>query len=142
MRKVAAAAALVALSVLVGCGDDDEPLSKELAGYTDTGDGCAQVVTAISYADDVLRSLGQEQHQKFDDAVRSRLGSVNGTVALEVKDFPSKDELKQARTVGRLADRAAAPDVEDADRVQALREYRHEAAQLVIDCAAYLDEPN
>jgi len=130
-------AALLAVS---GCsGDDEAPLAKELSGYTDPGDGCAQVMSAISYADDSLKALGQERYQTFDEVVRSRLAAVAGTIALEVRDFPDDDVLEQARTVAEIAERAAAAATKPADRVGALREYRREAAQLVIDCGPYVD---
>jgi hypothetical protein len=138
IRTALLAAVLVALTA--GCsGDDEGPLAEELSGYTDPGDGCAQVMSAISYADDVLKSAGQEQYQTFDEVVRSRLAAVDGTIALEVRDFPSDDVLDQAREVGKIADRAAAAATKGADRVRALREYRREAAQLVIDCGPYVD---
>ena len=111
--------------------DDDA-----LAEYTDEGDGCEQAVSAIGYADGLLRALGQEDHQEFDAAVRSRLSSVAGTIALEDKDFPDDVTQEQARRVGDLADRAQASEEPDPEQVLALREYRREAAQLVIDCAA------
>lgn len=137
-RMAAGILALLLLAV-AGCSEDDAPLSEELSGYTDPGDGCAQVMSAISYADDSLKALGQERYQTFDDAVRSRLAAVNGTIALEVRDFPTDDVLEQARTVGEIAERTAAAATKPADRVGALREYRREAAQLVIDCGPYVD---
>ena len=130
------------LLVLGGCSDDDGPLAEELSRYTDPGDGCAQVMSAISYADDALKPAGQEQYQPFDEVVRSRLAAVDGTIALEVRDFPSDDVLDQARTVGKVADRTAAAATQGADRVRSLREYRREAAQLIIDCAPYVDTPS
>jgi len=102
---------------------------------TDSGDGCQQAVSAIGYADDVLLVLGQEDHQKFDAAVRSRLAAVAGTISLEMEDFPNRRTSEQAGRVGQLADRAQASATPDAEQILALREYRREAAQLVIDCA-------
>ena len=132
----AAVAALVVLPVLAACsGDNEAPLSDELGRYTDSGDGCQQAVSAIAYADSSLRAAGQEQHQEFTDSVRSNLSAVSGTIALEVRDFPSERTLKQARHVADLAEDTAALRTRGAERVQLLREYRREAAQLVIDCA-------
>ena len=51
-------------------------------------------------------------------------------------NFPTRNILVQARKVADLADRAQASENPDADQIMALREYRREAAQLVIDCAA------
>ena len=107
-----------------------------LAQYTDEGDSCEQAVSAIGYADSLLRALGQEDHQEFDAAVRSRLASVAGTIALEVGDFPDGATREQAERVGDLAECAQVSEDPDPQQVLALREYRREAAQLVIDCAA------
>ncbi|MDQ1642267.1 MAG: hypothetical protein QOJ90_1618 [Actinomycetota bacterium] len=134
-----AAALVVLLLALPGCSRHHAPLANELSAYTDRGDGCPQVVSAISYADTSLKPLGQEQYQTWDEVVRGKLAAVDGTIDLEVRDFPNKDILRQAQTVGRLGAKAAAPGVTGAPRVRALREYRREAAQLVIDCAPYVD---
>ncbi len=131
---------LAVLQLNTACsGDDDGPLAKELSGYTDPGDGCAQVMSAIAYADDALKPLGQEQYQTWDDVSRSRLSAVDGTIALEIRDFPTDNVLKQARKVGKIADHTAAAATKGAERVRSLREYRREAAQLVIDCGPYVD---
>ena len=130
----------LAATLLAGCGGDDKaPLSDELGRYTDSGDGCQQAVSAIAYADNTLRAAGQEQHQEFDDAVRSNIAAVAGTIALEVRDFPSKATLQQARQVEDLAEQTSAIAAKGQHRVELLREYRREAAQLVIDCAAAVD---
>jgi hypothetical protein len=119
--------------LLAGCSQADEP-GDALESYTNSGDGCRQAVSAIGYADDLLLVLGQEDHQQFDAAVRSRLAAVAGTISLEMKDFPNRRTSEQARRVGRLADQAQASVTPDAEQILALREYRREAAQLVIDC--------
>jgi hypothetical protein len=141
-RALLAAVLAVGLtSSVAGCtGDDDEaPLSDELGRYTDSGDGCQQAVSAIAYADGRLRAAGQEQHQEFDDAVRSNIAAVAGTIALEVRDFPSRRALAQARQVADLAEETSALATKGQRRVELLREYRREAAQLVIDCATEVD---
>jgi hypothetical protein len=133
LDAVRALGCLVAL-LLAGCSQTDG-LGDALETYTDSGDGCQQAVSAIGYADDVLLVLGQEDHQKFDAAVRSRLAAVAGTISLEMEDFPNRRTTEQAGRVGQLADRAQASATPDAEQILALREYRREAAQLVIDCA-------
>ena len=117
----------VVLVLAGGCGSGEPEGGDALASYTDPDDGCEQVVSAIGYADDLLLVLGQEEHQKFDAAVRSRLAAVEGTISLEVE---------QPRKVADRADRAQASENPDDEQIMALREYRREAAQLVIDCAA------
>ena len=127
-------AVLVLAVLLVGCGRDEKPLADELSRYTDRGDGCQQSVAAITYADSSLRAAGQERHERWDDATRSKVATVGGTIALEVRDFPSETTLEQARKVADLAADAAAAATTDEERVTLLREYRREAAQLVILC--------
>lgn len=127
---------LVFLTALVGCaGEDRPPLADRLERYTDAGDGCQQVVSAVSYADASLKPVGQERYQDWDAATRSRVAAVSGTVALEVRDFPSARVLTQARQVARLAARTAAASTGGGERVRLVRQYRREAAQLVLDCA-------
>ena len=138
-RRLGVGLLLVAAAALslVGCSGDDKPssLSEQLAHYTDSGDGCQQVVSAISYADTSLKPAGQERYVTWTDEVRSKISAVSGTIALEVKDFPSKQALGQAQRTARLADRAAAAGVPTAKRVRLLQEYRREAAEMVVVCA-------
>ena len=136
LHLILARAAVVLGLALSACADPQKaPLADELEGYTDTGDGCQQVVSAISYADRQLKAAGQEPYQDFTDAVRSSIGAVAGTVALEVRDFPSERTLEQARVVSSLADQVGSPAVSGDRRVRLLRVYRREAMDLVILCA-------
>ena len=141
MRSGWAVTAVLCSIALAACSDDPgealpDSSDNALAQYTDEGDSCEQAVSAIGYADSLLRALGQEDHQEFDAAVRSRLASVAGTIALEVGDFPDGATREQAERVGDLAECAQVSEDPDPQQVLALREYRREAAQLVIDCAA------
>ncbi len=120
---------------LGGCAGE----ATGLEHYTDPGDGCAQAVSAISYADDTLKPLGQEYYQDWSDSVRSRLAAVGGTIALEVKDFPSSRVLSAARRVQDDAERVQAAGVSHSERVELLRRYRRDAAQLVLLCADQVD---
>jgi hypothetical protein len=140
--KASAAAALVAfvLLLLSGCtGGDDSSLSDKLRKYTDPDDGCPQVVSAIAYADSKLKPLGQEVYQSYTDEVRSRLSAVDGTISLEVEDFPDDDILDHAKATGAEAAEAAASTTKPAERTRSLREYRRDAAELVLLCAPYAD---
>jgi hypothetical protein len=129
-REAGAAAALL----LAGCGAPDA-----LAGYTDDGDACQQVVSAIGYADTLLKPLGQEPYQDFDDVTRSRLAAVGGTISLEVHDWPTDEIADQARAVQPLAERlggeagSSRARGED-ERTQVLLDYRLEATRLVRLC--------
>lgn len=140
-RSTAGAAGLlgVVLAVLAGCSEE-APLADELSRYTDAGDGCQQVVSAVSYADASLKSSGQEPYQAFGASVRSNIAAVAGTVALEVRDFPSEDALTQARRVAEVAEATARAGVRHSRRVELLREYRRVAAQLVIVCGREVDD--
>jgi hypothetical protein len=104
-----------------------------LESYTDRGDACQQAVSAISYADDVLKPLGQEHFQDFNEEVRSKIAAVAGTLALEAHDWPSGEIHRQADAVQELAERAKSPDP-SSGRERALLEYRAEAAKLVLMC--------
>ena len=127
--------ALCTAALLAGCTSGGSASEDPLAHYTDDGDGCQQVVSAISYADESLKPLGQERYQTWSDEVRSRLAAVAGTVALEVYDFPSKDALGAARRAARYAERSSAARVPGDRRARYLRSYRREAASVVLTCA-------
>jgi hypothetical protein len=122
--------------------------SPGLDRYTDVGDGCAQAISAIAYADDALRPLGQEPYQEFDDVVRSRLAAVSGTLALEAEDWPDEPVHQQAEKVRPLARAAAAaPPAEltaafEAARVNALLRYRIEAGTLILVCRDAAQTPS
>lgn len=128
--RVRAALVPAALLLCTACssGPDDA-----LASYTDEGDACRQAVSAIGYADDLLKPLGQEPFQDFDDATRSRLAAVAGTLALEARDWPSREVAEQAEVLQPLAQAASEKDGGD-ERAHALLEYRVEAARLVLLC--------
>lgn len=113
--------------------------SPDLDSYTDPGDACAQAISAISYADDALRPLGQEPYQEFNDVVRSRLAAVAGTLALEAKDWPDEPVHRQASLVQPLAQEAGAllPDqsaASKAARINVLLRYRIAAGTLILVC--------
>ena len=129
---------LLTLAVLTACAGSTGSDSG-LATYTDQGDGCRQVVSAISYADARLKPLGQEPYQQFTAVVRSAVAAVDGTQSLEERDLPNRAILEQAELTGRYAIRAMAAGVPRRDRVRLLREYRREAADLVLMCAPYND---
>ncbi|HEX5512277.1 MAG TPA: hypothetical protein VFX41_11220 [Actinomycetales bacterium] len=104
-----------------------------LESYTDRGDACQQAISAISYADDALKPLGQEHFQDFNEEVRSKIAAVAGTLALEAHDLPSAEIRRKADAVQALAERAKSPDP-SSGRERALLEYRGEAAKLVLMC--------
>ncbi len=130
MSGVRTAGALVL--VVLGCAACSSP-PDALESYTDSGDACRQAVSAIGYADDVLKPLGQEPFQDFDDVTRSRLAAVAGTLALEARDWPSAGVAEQAEVLQPLAQAAAEREGGD-ERERALLEYRVEAARLVLLC--------
>ncbi len=118
------------------CSSGKAPLADQLDQYTNKGDGCQQTVSAIAYADAALKPAGQERFQVFDDEVRSKISSVGGTIRLEVRDFPTKRVRDAAQVVAGLAEATGSADARGARRVSLLREYRGQAAALVLACAA------
>lgn len=129
--------AVVAGSLLLLAGCMARP-ADPLESYTDPGDGCQQAISAITYADDVLKPLGQEPYQVFDDEVRSKIAAVEGTLALEAHDWPSTRIHRQADAVEHLA--AEAKSKQDTPRRErALLQYRAEAAELVLLCRDAID---
>jgi hypothetical protein len=133
---------VAAAALSTGCGGSSSAAAKvtptptdSLAHYTDTGDACAQAISAIAYADDSLLALGQEPYQDFDDLVRSKLAAVAGTLSLEADDWPSPRIYQQAKVVQPLAQAAGAraPD-KDPARIRTLLTYRMEAAKLILMC--------
>lgn len=114
-------------------------LSGRLARYTDPGDGCEQTVSAIAYAEFLLKPLGQERYQDWDDATLSRVAAVAGTIELELEDYPDTASAEQARTVADLATQVVDPVADAEGRVTTFRQYRREAAQMVIVCAEAVD---
>jgi hypothetical protein len=139
MKRSAGLLLATVLAFLLGACSGGNGPPDPLLSYTDRGDGCHQVVSAISYVENTLKPLGQEPYQDFTDEVRSKLAAVTGTESLEVKDFPSKKILAQARLTGRYADAAARAGVSPHARIRHLREFRREAAELVLQCAPYAD---
>ena len=151
-RLGAAVLAAVVLSPLTACGGErktapppsaspsaSSTTTPDLGSYTDTGDGCQQAISAIAYADDVLRALGQEPYQEFNDVVRSRIAAVSGTLSLEAKDWPNAAVHRQAQVVQDLARATAAllPNpsaAAKATRVNELLRYRIEAGKLILFC--------
>ena len=142
--KAIGSALLIVLAAALssGCGGDSSASAKatptptdSLAHYTDTGDACAQAISAIAYADDSLLALGQEPYQTFDDLVRSKLAAVAGTLALEADDWPSPAIYRQAKVVQPLAQAAGArAPAKDPARIRTLLTYRMEAAKLILLC--------
>lgn len=137
-RRAAAAGGLAAAVLVTATACSRQP-PDPLESYTDPGDGCQQAISAIAYADDSLKPLGQEPYQEFDDVVRSRVAAVAGQLALEAKDWPSDEIREQADVVQQLAQKASAKTATP-ERVRALLQYRGEAADLVLLCRDALDD--
>lgn len=128
-RTVRLAAAALLLVLLGACSSDDGTASVSGDGR---GDACEQAISNITYAENVLKPLGQEEYQDFDDNTRSRMVDVAGTLRMEDDPWPSEEIADQTARVADLAEQASEPDADDPGRT--LLEYRVEAARLVLLC--------
>ncbi|MFD0660087.1 hypothetical protein [Thermocatellispora tengchongensis] len=105
-----------------------------VVGADPADDPCARVVSALGYVEPLLLPPGQEEEQRFDDAVRGRLAYVEGVLLEYGPRLPAgakEGEAALRRTTRGLAP-AATPREE---QVRLLREYR-EAEKSVRDACA------
>ncbi|MFI7124322.1 hypothetical protein ACIBQ1_01425 [Nonomuraea sp. NPDC050153] len=119
--------------LLVGCQGNASSASKYSTGGDATDSPCARVVSAIGYANLMLRPKGQEDRQYFEDAVIGRLAELRG-ITLEFGDrLP--DSLKGAvQTIETTTAGLAKNDVPRARQVALLKQYRVAADQIVAGC--------
>lgn len=102
-----------------------------VTGAKVSDDACARVVSAIGYLDPLLLPPGQEDRQKYSEAVRGRFGYLRGTLDMYAPHLPlslAEPAAAMSRVSGTLADSAT----ESSARPALLREYR-EAATTTMD---------
>jgi hypothetical protein len=96
-------------------------------------DGCARIISALGYADQVLLGAGREREQRFDEGVRGRLAYVAGTVEMFARAVPPAVTV-HAAAVGRDAAAMTAASTPQAEQVERLLRYRADADALVNAC--------
>jgi hypothetical protein len=104
-----------------------------VTGAKVTDDACARVVSAIGYLDPLLLPPGQEDRQKYSEAVRGRFGYLRGTLDMYAPHLPSSlaaPAATMSRVSGTLADSAT----DSSARPALLREYREAATTTVDSC--------
>ncbi|MEV4010349.1 hypothetical protein AB0J35_07610 [Nonomuraea angiospora] len=119
--------------LLVGCQGNASSSSKYSTGGDPTDSPCARVVSAIGYANLMLKPKGQEDRQYFEDAVIGRLAELRG-ITLEFGDrLP--DSLKGAvQTIKTTTAGLSRNDVPRERQVALLKQYRVAADEIVAGC--------
>ncbi|MCA2189018.1 hypothetical protein [Nonomuraea cavernae] len=132
MRRLAALAIL--LSLLAGCQQSPARTGQYSTGGDPADDPCARVVSAIGYADLLLRPRGEEDDQNFENAVLGRLAEARGITLQYGPALP--DALGTAvQTVQEATAGLARADVPRARQVALLKDYRAAADQIKAGCA-------
>ncbi|GAA3207716.1 hypothetical protein GCM10020216_009430 [Nonomuraea helvata] len=132
MKRFATVALMLPV-LLVGCQDNASSASKYSTGGDPTDSPCARVVSAIGYANLMLKPKGQEDQQYFEDAVIGRLAELRG-ITMEFGDrLP--DSLKGAvQTVRTTTAGLARNDVPRKRQVALLKQYRVAADEIMAGC--------
>ncbi|MCP2344173.1 hypothetical protein [Nonomuraea roseoviolacea] len=136
MRRIVVTTLLVPLlSILAACQNTPAATAGRYStGGDPTDDPCARVVSAIGYADLLLRPRGQEEGQYFEDAVLGRLAEARGITlqygpALPASLAPAVRDVEDA-TAG-----LSRADVPRARQVELLKKYRAAADRIRAGCA-------
>nr|WP_152992369.1 hypothetical protein [Nonomuraea pusilla] len=132
--KRLATVALILPMFLVGCQDDPASAEKYSTGGDPTDSPCARVVSAIGYANLLLRPKGQEDDQNFEDAVLGRLAELRG-ITLEFGGRLPGSLSGAVATVKRTTAGLSRADVPRERQVALLKEYRVAADRIVAGCA-------
>ncbi|MEU8249202.1 hypothetical protein [Nonomuraea sp. NPDC048916] len=132
MRRFAALALL--LPLLAGCQQSAAHTAQYSTGGDPADDPCSRVVSAIGYADLLLRPRGEEDEQNFEDAVLGRLAEARGITLQYGPALP--DTLRTAvQTVKDTTAGLAKADVPRERQVALLKDYRAAADQIEAGCA-------
>ncbi|MET7459935.1 hypothetical protein [Nonomuraea sp. NPDC005501] len=136
VRRVAATALLVPfLSIVAACQHTPAASAGRYStGGDPTDDPCARVVSAIGYADLLLKPRGQEDDQYFEDAVLGRLAEARGITLQYGPALP--DSLAPAvRDVETATAGLSRADVPRPRKVALLKQYRAAADRIKTGCA-------
>ncbi len=104
-----------------------------VTGAKVSDDACARVVSAIGYLDPLLLPPGQEDRQKYSEAVRGRFGYLRGTLDMYAARLPSS-LAGPAETMTRISGTLANSATRSSLRPGLLREYREAATATVSAC--------
>jgi hypothetical protein len=110
------------------------PAARYLVGADPADDPCARIVSAIGYADQLLRPAGEEDGQDFGEGVRGRLAYIQGVVLEYGPRLPENllaDEAVVQRTTHDLSPAGTPKD----EQIRLLREYRSAAESIKKGCA-------
>ncbi|HUR08129.1 MAG TPA: hypothetical protein VM347_36695 [Nonomuraea sp.] len=131
MRRLATIALL--LPVLVGCQHTAASAGRYSTGGDPTDDPCARVVSAIGYAGLMLKPKGQEDTQKFEDAVLGRLAEVRG-ITLQFGERLPQSLGTAVHTVESTTAGLSRADVPRERQVALLKRYRVAADEITAGC--------
>ncbi|MEZ0071777.1 hypothetical protein [Planotetraspora sp. GP83] len=110
------------------------PAARYVVGADPGDDPCARIVSAIGFADALLRPPGEEDRQEFDEGVRGRIAYVEGVVLEYGPRLPGQlleYEARLRETTHGLVPAATRPE----DQVRLLKEYRAAADSVKKGCA-------
>ncbi|MCK2220933.1 hypothetical protein MF672_045080 [Actinomadura sp. ATCC 31491] len=119
--------------LVMGCQDDASSAPRYSTGGDPTDSPCARVVSAIGYADLLLKPRGQEDRQYFEDAVVGRLAEARG-ITLQFGDRLPASLKDAVSTVESTTAGLARNDVPHERQVALLKQYRAAADRIVAGC--------
>ncbi|TXK41812.1 hypothetical protein [Nonomuraea sp. C10] len=121
------------LPVLAACGQ--APAAGAYSTGGDPGDDpCARVVSAIGYAGLLLQPAGEEDAQRFEDAVLGRLAEVRG-ITLQFGPRLPASLGGAVRTVEATTQDLSVASLPRARQVALLKEYRAAAGRIEEGCS-------
>ncbi|SDI09395.1 hypothetical protein [Nonomuraea jiangxiensis] len=119
--------------LLLGCQDNASSAARYSTGGDPTDSPCARVVSAIGYADLMLKPRGQEDRQYFEDAVLGRLAEARGITLQFGGRLPGSAQEAVARMEQATAGLSKS-DVPRDRQVTLLKQYRAAADEIVAAC--------
>ncbi|MFG1944473.1 hypothetical protein [Nonomuraea sp. NPDC048826] len=126
-------AILLMLPVLAACQQAPAAGGSYSTGGDPDDDPCARVVSAIGYADLLLKPAGEEDAQHFEDAVLGRLAEVRG-ITLQFGPRLPGSLGGAVRTVESTTEGLSKADVPRSRQVSLLKEYRAAAGRIERAC--------
>ncbi|MEO3867216.1 hypothetical protein ABGB18_00135 [Nonomuraea sp. B12E4] len=131
--KRSTAVALMLPVLLLGCQENASSAARYSTGGDPTDSPCARVVSAIGYADLMLKPRGQEDQQYFEDAVLGRLAEARG-ITLQFGDRLPASAKGAVAQVETATAGLAKSDVPRDRQVTLLKQYRAAADKIRAAC--------